>query len=175
MPEVRSVLVTGAAGFIGSHTVEALLRDGYRVTGLDSLVHGSLENLSGAASSQSFAFIRGDITDVNCLRESLRNVDAVIHLAAFTSNKESIENPVKFHETNVTGTLTMLRAASELGVKRLVYASSAAVTEEPTNHRTTKTCRCTLNLRTQHPKSLGKPTVEPISLPLIYQPSYCVT
>ena len=127
MREGRNVLVTGAAGFIGSHTVEVLLRDGYQVTGLDSLVNGSLENLTRAASSQSFAFIRGDITDTDCLRKALRNTDAVIHLAAFTSHKESIENPVKFHEVNVTGTLTVLRAASELGVKRLVYASSGAV------------------------------------------------
>jgi UDP-glucose 4-epimerase len=126
-PEIRRLLVTGAAGFIGSHTVEALLAADYQVLGLDNLSRGKMENLSKIRSHPSFDFVQADITETGTPEKVLKDVDAVIHLAAMTSTKQSIEDPISFHKTNATGTLQLLRAAVDMGVKRFVFASSAAV------------------------------------------------
>jgi UDP-glucose 4-epimerase len=137
MPEIRRVLVTGAAGFIGSHTVETLLKRGYQVTGVDNLSRGRLENLAGVVSHPSFTFINVDIGDIDGLGKALKDIDAIVHLAALTSHKQSIERPMNFHKVNVTGTLRVLREAVEFRVRRFVFASSAAVygkTNNPPYH-----------------------------------------
>ena len=116
-------LVTGGAGFIGSHIAEALLAEGHAVRVLDNLSSGHEENLAGLAVE----FVRGDIRDRAATRAAAEGVDGVFHEAALVSVPESVEKPVENHEINVTGTLNVLVAAREAGVRRVLLASSAAV------------------------------------------------
>jgi UDP-glucose 4-epimerase len=120
---MKKVLVTGGLGFIGSHTVDELLLKGYEVFVLDNISTGFLENLK----NKKINFIEGDIGDKKIVDSVMKKVDYVIHLAAMTSVFESIKNPVKTHEVNVDGTLNIFISALENKVKKVVYASSAAV------------------------------------------------
>lgn len=117
-------LVTGAAGFIGSHLTEALLSAGQEVIGLDDFSTGHKENLP---ASSDFVFIEGTITDINTCREAVRNCDYVLHHAALASVPESMKDPVRYNSVNVSGFVNILQASRESEVKRVVYASSSAV------------------------------------------------
>ena len=121
------VLVTGGAGFIGSHLVDALLARGDAVTVLDNLSNGSMDNLKNHTTNSGFRFIQGDIRDAKAIEKAVAGVDAVIHEAAMISVPLSIEDPELAHSVNVGGTLALLKASLERGVKRFVYASSCAV------------------------------------------------
>jgi len=122
---MNTFLVTGGAGFIGSHTAEELVRRGAKVRVLDDFSTGKQENLS---PFQSFIeLVEGDIRELETCRRALRGVDFVFHLAALTSVPGSISDPLLNHEINVNGTANLLLASSEAKVKRLVFASSAAV------------------------------------------------
>lgn len=120
------ILVTGGAGFIGSHIVDRLLSEGYQVTVLDNLSSGDLKNIP-YDENKNFHFLRGDIRDSSLVKEALRDIDAVFHEAALVSVTLSVQHPMLAHEVNVTGTLNLLKASVDLGVKRVVFASSAAV------------------------------------------------
>jgi len=135
----RRWLVTGAAGFIGSHLVQALLELDQEVVGLDNLSTGFRENLEevirevGERRAGRFRFLLGDIRDPEICAEACRGVDIVLHQAALGSVPRSIEDPVSSHESNVTGFLNVLVAARDAGVRRFVYASSSSVYgDEPT-------------------------------------------
>jgi UDP-glucose 4-epimerase len=117
------VLVTGGAGFIGSHLVEALVKAKHDVTVLDNLSSGKLDNLS----SVKVNFIKGDICDEKTVKKAVANQDVVFHLAAIASVPYSVQNPLETHEVNATGTLKLLIASRDAKVKRFVYSSSAAV------------------------------------------------
>lgn len=117
-------LVTGGAGFIGSHLVEALAAAGHRVRVLDNFSSGSRENL--AALAGEIEVIEGDVRDGEVCRRSCEGVDYVLHEAALVSVAESLENPIATHEVNALGTLKLLRAAQEAGCRRVVYAASAS-------------------------------------------------
>jgi UDP-glucose 4-epimerase len=119
------ILITGGAGFIGSHLTERILASGGLVRVLDNLSTGKLENLP--KGNTSLEFIRGDIQDWKTVSDSVRDMDAVVHLAAVASVQASIDQPMETHRTNFDGTLNLLEASRVHGVKRLVYASSAAV------------------------------------------------
>jgi UDP-glucose 4-epimerase len=121
------ILVSGGAGFIGSHIVDRLISEDFEVTVIDNLQTGHLKNIKRDQSRRKLHFIRGDIRDFNLVRKAVKDVDAVFHEAALVDVALSIENPVLTNEVNVTGTLNILKASSDLGVKRLIYASSAAV------------------------------------------------
>ncbi len=121
------VLVTGGAGFIGSHLVNALLARGDAVTVLDNLSNGSMDNLKNHTNNPAFRFIQGDIRDAKTVENAVVGVDAVIHDAAMISVPLSIEDPELAHSVNVEGTLALLKASLERGVKRFAYASSCAV------------------------------------------------
>lgn len=118
-------LITGGAGFIGSHLVDALLDAGARVRVLDDLSTGRLANLPG--QHQRLEFIRGDIGDGAFVERCAEAVDCIVHLAAVASVQSSVEQPVRTHQTNFDGTLNVLEAARSAGVRRVIYASSAAV------------------------------------------------
>ena len=120
---MAKVLVTGGAGFIGSHLVRGLLDRGDRVRVLDNLSTGSKANLTGLEVD----FIEGDIHDATVVQESIKDVDAIFHLAAFISVAGSMEDPLTCYETNLNGSLNVLMQASQAGVRRVVLASSAAV------------------------------------------------
>jgi UDP-glucose 4-epimerase len=122
---MAKVLVTGGAGFIGSHLVEALLAKKHDVTVLDNLSSGRLSNLS--AVKDKINFIKGDICDVNSVKKACEGKDVVFHLAAIASVPYSVQHPLEAHEVNITGTLKVLIAARDAKVKRFVFSSSAAV------------------------------------------------
>ena len=118
-------LVTGGAGFIGSHLVDELVRLGHSVIVLDNLATGHMVNIEHQLAT--IDFIEADIRDYASCVKACAGVDYVLHQAALGSVPRSIEDPLTSHEVNVTGTVNMLRAASEAGVKRFVYASSSSV------------------------------------------------
>ena len=121
------VLVTGGAGFIGSHLVDVLMARGYAVTVLDNLSTGSRDNLKAHLANPNFRFIEGDIRDGAAVKRALSGAEAVVHEAAMISVPLSIEDPALAHEVNVEGTLSLLRASLDVGVRRFVYASSSGV------------------------------------------------
>ncbi len=118
-------LVTGGAGFIGSHIVKELVRQGQQVTVLDNLSGGKLENLQPV--QDKINFIQGDICDYSDVLDACGGVDYVLHLAALISVAESMAKPQETAEINVQGTVNVLEAAKACGVKRVVFSSSAAV------------------------------------------------
>jgi nucleoside-diphosphate-sugar epimerase len=120
MSDTKTVLVTGGAGFIGSHTVDRLVNKGYSVKILDDLSTGSLENISTHLSSGCAQFIRGDIRDYPVVRESLHGVDVVIHLAALTSVPFSVMHPQLTFDINVGGTLNLLRASVDEKIDKFI-------------------------------------------------------
>jgi UDP-N-acetylglucosamine/UDP-N-acetylgalactosamine 4-epimerase len=122
----RTWLVTGAAGFIGSHLAEQLLALGQTVVGLDNFSTGKRANLE-PLQSRSFRFIEADIRSADACRRACEGVDVVLHQAALGSVPRSIDDPIASTESNVMGFLNMLVAARDAGVGRFVYASSSAV------------------------------------------------
>jgi len=120
-------LVTGGAGFIGSHLVDALVSGGHAVCVLDNFNSGSRENLSHAVCEGDVDIFEGDVRDEDVVMEACDGVDGVFHLAAMVSVPESISNPRKDFETNIHGTFNVFEAARQKKVNRLVFASSCAV------------------------------------------------
>jgi len=125
------VLVTGAAGFIGSWTVEELLKEGYYVIGVDDLSDGSISRLSNVLGNNRFTFINTNICDEEVMMKLCKDVDAIIHLAAKVSVEEAFLKPKLAFKVNVEGTLVLLEVARKRDIKRFVYASSVAVYGEP--------------------------------------------
>jgi dTDP-glucose 4,6-dehydratase len=135
--DFSEILVTGGAGFIGSHIVDRLLDEGFKVRVLDNLSTGEKKNLAQHQNKKSFQFIEGDIRNFDLVKKTVKGVDAVIHEAALVSVTRSVENPLLSKEINVTGTVNLLKACVDAHVKRFIYASSCAVygdTETLPNH-----------------------------------------
>lgn len=118
------ILVTGGAGFIGSNLVDALLARGYAVRVLDNLSTGKRSNLPDGPRVE---LIEGDVADAQVVRRAVRGVRAVVHLAAVASVQASVDDPVGTHQSNLVGTLNLCEAMREEGIRRVVFASSAAV------------------------------------------------
>jgi UDP-glucuronate 4-epimerase len=127
------VLVTGAAGFIGSHLVERLLREGCQVIGLDSFdtyvydAETKRSNLREIGAHDHFRFVEGDILDQELVASLVRGVDLVAHIAALAGVRPSILAPEKYIRTNVQGTLSLLNACRDAGVNRMLFASTSSV------------------------------------------------
>lgn len=120
-------LVTGGAGFIGSNLCEAILKSGCKVRCLDDLSTGKKENVELFAGNPDYEFIKGDIKDLQTCMAACRNVDFVLHQAAWGSVPRSIEMPLFYCANNIMGTLNMLEAARQNNVRKFVYASSSSV------------------------------------------------
>lgn len=120
-------LVTGGAGFIGSNLCEALLNGGYQVRCLDNLSTGKRSNVDLFLSNPCYTFIEGDIRDLDTCMAACKGVDYVLNQAAWGSVPRSIEMPLLYEEINIRGTLNMMEAARQNGVKKFVYASSSSV------------------------------------------------
>jgi len=130
---VDRVLVTGGAGFIGSHLVDGLMSEGFDVVVLDDFSSGRRENLSVYFGKSNFCFVEGDVRVKADVEKALEGVDVVFHFAAIVSVDFSVKNPLLVNEVNVGGTLNVLRESLKAGVKRFVYASSCAVYGESVN------------------------------------------
>ena len=126
-PKGTKFLVTGGAGFIGSNLVEALLNKGCYVRVLDNLSIGKKENIEEFMNHENFEFIEGDIRDIDTCQNVCKGIEYVLHQAAWGSVPRSIEMPLIYEEINIKGTLNMMVAARDNGVKRFVYASSSSV------------------------------------------------
>lgn len=140
-------LVTGAAGFIGSHLCELLLEQKYQVIGLDDLSNGKISNIQSIKDNQNFHMIYGDIK-----KADLPEVDFVFHLAAKADIVPSIENPTGYHDTNVNGTLRLLEFYKNKNLKKFVYAASSSCYGIPYQYPTPEEEAC----RPQYPYALTK-------------------
>lgn len=126
-PDNSLFLVTGGAGFIGSNLCEAILNLGYRVRCLDDLSTGKQENIDMFLYNPRYEFIKGDIKELNTCLKACKGVDYVLNQAAWGSVPRSLEMPLFYSLNNIQGTLNMLEAARQCGVKKFVYASSSSV------------------------------------------------
>ncbi len=132
---MQTILVTGGAGYIGSHTVLQLLEQDYRVIVLDNLSNSSAESLKRVCelTQKDLTFIQGDIRDKACLHEifAQNEIDSVIHFAGLKAVGESVEKPLNYYENNVYGTVCLTQVMGTYGVKNIVFSSSATVYGDP--------------------------------------------
>jgi len=129
----KKIFVTGGAGYIGSHTCVELLEAGYEVVVYDNLSNASEEALRRVEeiTGRSLEFVRGDIRDAVTLEKAMAGCDAVIHFAGLKAVGESVEKPLEYYDNNVGGTVTLLEVMRKLGVKTIVFSSSATVYGDP--------------------------------------------
>jgi UDP-N-acetylglucosamine/UDP-N-acetylgalactosamine 4-epimerase len=126
-PKDSKFLVTGAAGFIGSNLVEAILNLGFEVRGLDNYSTGKKQNVAMFLTHPKYEFIEGDIRNIQTCKDACEGIDYVLHQAALGSVPRSMKEPLIYEDNNVKGTSNMMEAARVKGVKRFVYASSSSV------------------------------------------------
>jgi len=149
---MRTVLVTGGAGFIGSHLVERLLADGHAVTVLDNFSTGRMENLDQVKDNPWLSVHYIDVANHAAIREFFAGVEWVFHLAALADIVPSIQHPIAYHEANVDGTVSVLEAARSAEVKRFIYAASSSCYGIPDTYPTPETAE----IRLQYPYALTK-------------------
>jgi UDP-glucose 4-epimerase len=131
MQDSTKVLVTGGAGFIGSHVVDRLVNEGYTVRIIDNLYTGKLDNIQSPLKSGKVEFVKGDIRDRSFVEKSLDGVSKVVHLAALVSVPFSVNNPDFTFDVNLLGTLNMLRASIKHKAQRFIFISSCSVCGNP--------------------------------------------
>jgi len=120
------ILITGAAGFIGSNLCSFMIKKGASVIGLDDFSTGNQENLLEFDNISNFSFVKGDIRDFKTCLKATNNIDFVLHQAALGSVPRSVNDPINTNEVNITGFLNMLEASKQNGVKRFIYAASSS-------------------------------------------------
>jgi UDP-glucose 4-epimerase len=145
-------LVTGGAGFIGSHLVDLLIETGHKVVVIDNLSNGRLNNINHLLDNEDFELHKLDIINIDDIKPLFKDVDWVFHLAGMADIVPSIENPIKYYECNVTGTFNVLEASREAGIKKIVYAASSSSYGIPDNYPTAETA----DIRPQYPYALTK-------------------
>jgi UDP-glucose 4-epimerase len=145
-------LVTGAAGFIGSHLCEALLEKDFLVTGIDDLSVGRVTNLDSIIDNDNFSFMKCDITNSKDLNSINEDFDYVFHLAALADIVPSIENPRRYFEVNVAGTVNLLEHCKNSNVKKFIYAASSSCYGIPDKYPTSEKSE----IRTEYPYAMTK-------------------
>ena len=140
----KKILITGGAGYIGSHTALELLNEGYEVVVYDNLCNSSKESLKRVEelTGKMITFYEGDVMDEVALKAMLEKegVDAVIHCAALKAVGESVQKPLEYYRNNITGTLTLMDVMKQTGVKNIVFSSSATVYGSPEEMPITEEC-----------------------------------
>ena len=140
----KKILITGGAGYIGSHTALELLNEGYEVVVYDNLCNSSKESLKRVEelSGKHITFYEGDVMDETALKAMMEKegVDAVIHCAALKAVGESVQKPLEYYRNNITGTLTLMEVMQQVGVKNIVFSSSATVYGDPAEIPITEKC-----------------------------------
>ena len=149
-------VVTGGAGFIGSHLVERLISGGHEVVVLDDLSNGRSGNLAGVDGDPKFTFRQADIADYDSVKGFFTGVDWVFHLAALADIVPSIVEPLKYHRANVDGTASILEAARQAGVSKFVYAASASCYGIPDKFPTPETAEMRPMYPYAHTKLIGE-------------------
>ncbi len=145
-------VVTGGCGFIGSHLAERLLKEGCEVLVLDNLSNGRIENVKHLLKNPDFEFHEADVSDFPKIKTYFKNADWVFHLAALADIVPSIQNPLKYHKSNVDGTISVLEASRLGGVKRFLYAASSSCYGIPDIFPTPETAP----IKTEYPYALTK-------------------
>jgi UDP-glucose 4-epimerase len=156
----KKAIVTGGAGFIGSHMVDKLLCEGYQVTVLDNFSNGRAQNLTHHKDDKKLKIIEIDISDFNNIKEYFNGIDTVFHFAALADIVPSIVNPLNYYKSNVTGTVAVCEAVRLAGVKKLIYAASSSCYGIPDNFPTPESAE----IRPQYPYALTKYLGEQIVL-----------
>jgi UDP-glucose 4-epimerase len=156
----RRVLVTGGAGFVGSHLVERLLRAGYQVTVLDNFSTGRPENLEQFRNNSRLSIHEVDVAEFEAVQPFVVGTDWVFHLAALADIVPSIQKPLDYHRANVDGTIAVLEASRNAGVSRFVYAASSSCYGIPDTYPTLETAA----IRPNYPYALTKYLGEQIAL-----------
>jgi UDP-glucose 4-epimerase len=146
------IIVTGGAGFIGSHLVDQLLENGHTVTVIDNLSNGILLNLEKSQHHPKFNFVQASVEDFNTIEPHFEGVHTVYHLAALADIVPSIEHPVKYHNANVNGTLSVLEACKKHNIKRVLYAASSSCYGIPDTYPTPETSP----IRPEYPYAVTK-------------------
>ena len=146
------VLVTGGAGFIGSHLVDSLLKNGYNVIVLDDFSNGRMENLSHHLDNSRLEIKKVDVSSFQEIKDYFKDVSWVFHLAALADIVPSIQNPLKYHKANVDGTVSVLEASRKAGVERFVYTASSSCYGIPDVYPTPETA----DIRPMYPYALTK-------------------
>ena len=149
---MKKTLVTGGAGFIGSHLVDRLLREEHLVTVLDNFSTGRFQNLEHHQDNHAFQLIDADIADYNQISGFFKDIDWVFHLAALADIVPSIKNPFKYHRSNVDGTINILEASKSNGIKRFIYAASSSCYGIPDKFPTPESAE----IRIEYPYALTK-------------------
>lgn len=153
-------IVTGGAGFIGSHLVDKLLEDNHFLTVLDNFSTGRPENLSHQKANKNLTFVEADVSNFDQIRPFFKGIDVVFHLAALADVIPSIVNPTEYYKSNVTGTLCVAEASRLSGVKKLIYSASSSCYGIPSVYPTPETA----DIAPQYPYALTKYLGEQIVL-----------
>ena len=146
------ILVTGCAGFIGSHLSETLLKKGYKVVGVDNLSNGKLTNIQSFRNNKNFTFLKCNVGDKEKLSETLSHVDIVYHLAALADIVPSIKNPDVYFNSNVNSTFNLVRSCEKKKIKKIIYAASSSCYGIPKKYPTSESCP----ILPQYPYALTK-------------------
>lgn len=149
---MEKIIVTGGAGFIGSHLVERLIKEGFKVIVLDNLSTGRLDNLNGIEGNPNFSFHKVDISNLDSILSYFKGVDWVFHLAALADIVPSIVEPLKYHKSNVDGTIAVLEASRINRIKRFIYVASSSCYGIPDVYPTPEAAE----IRPQYPYALTK-------------------
>ena len=155
---MNTILVTGCAGFIGSHLSEKLLEQGFKVLGLDNLSNGKLTNIASIMKNKNFKFLKCDINDNKIFDELLNDVEVIYHLAALADIVPSIQNPELYFNSNVNGTFNLLKNCKKKNIKKIIYAASSSCYGIPKKYPTSEKS----SILPQYPYALTKRLAEQI-------------
>jgi len=146
------VVITGGAGFIGSHLADFLIDSGDEVLVIDNLRVGRVENIKHHLENPNFKFLKADIVDYDLIESSFKDVDWVFHLAAMADIVPSIENPTEYYKSNVNGTFNVLQACRKFNIKKIIYTASSSCYGIPDDYPTNELA----DIRPQYPYALTK-------------------